>query len=73
MATKHLVSPGIGFTPGSVKYIVTRGLFPSGAVAAIVARGKVAYAGFRDKRAIVEFRDKRAYAEFRDKRAVVKR
>lgn len=26
MSTKHLISPGIGFSPGSIKYIVTRGL-----------------------------------------------
>lgn len=28
MPVKHLVSPGIGFSPGSVKYVVTRGLTP---------------------------------------------
>ena len=26
MAAKHLISPGIGFSPGHVKFIVTRGL-----------------------------------------------
>lgn len=26
MPIKHLISPGIGFSPGSPKYIVTRGL-----------------------------------------------
>lgn len=26
MPIKHLISPGIGFSPGSVKYLVTRGL-----------------------------------------------
>lgn len=26
MPIKHLISPGIGFSPGSVKYIITRGL-----------------------------------------------
>lgn len=26
MAIKDIIGPGIGFTPGSVKYIVTRGL-----------------------------------------------
>ena len=31
MATKHIISPGIGFSPGSVKYIVTRGLITSAA------------------------------------------
>jgi len=31
---KHLISPGIGFSPGSVKYIVTRGL-SIGAVVAV--------------------------------------
>lgn len=29
MAVKHIISPGIGFSPGSVKYIVTRGLLPA--------------------------------------------
>ncbi len=26
MATKHIISPGIGFSPGSIEFIVTRGL-----------------------------------------------
>ncbi len=26
MAIKHIISPGIGFSPGSVKFIVMRGL-----------------------------------------------
>ena len=26
MATKHIISPGIGFSPDSVMYIITRGL-----------------------------------------------
>ncbi len=26
MSTKHMISPGIGFSPGSVRFIVTRGL-----------------------------------------------
>lgn len=26
MPIKHLISPGIGFSPGSVKYLITRGL-----------------------------------------------
>lgn len=26
MPIKHLISPGIGFLPGSVKYLITRGL-----------------------------------------------
>ena len=34
MATKHIISPGIGFTPGGVKYIVTRGLIAAPAVVA---------------------------------------
>lgn len=29
MPTKHIISPGLGFSPGSVKYIVTRGLLPA--------------------------------------------
>lgn len=28
MPIKHLVTPGVGFSPGSIKYIVTRGLIP---------------------------------------------
>lgn len=26
MPVKHLITPGIGFSPGSVQYIITRGL-----------------------------------------------
>ena len=33
MAVKHIISPGIGFSPGSVKFIVTRGL----SIAAVAA------------------------------------
>lgn len=33
MAVKHIISPGIGFSPGSVEYIVTRGFGASQAVA----------------------------------------
>lgn len=29
MPAKHIISPGLGFSPGSVKYIVTRGLLPA--------------------------------------------
>lgn len=29
MATKNLISPGIGFTPGSIEFIITRGLVAS--------------------------------------------
>jgi len=32
MPVKHLISPGIGFSPGSVKFIVTRGLLAGAAV-----------------------------------------
>lgn len=31
MAIKDLISPGIGFTPGSPRYIITRGLSTGGA------------------------------------------
>ena len=34
MATKHLIARGIGFSPGSVKYIVGHGLIPAVAAAA---------------------------------------
>jgi len=37
MPVKHLISPGIGFSPASVKYIVTRGL-SIGAVAIITPK-----------------------------------
>lgn len=32
MAVKHIISPGIGFSPGSVEYIVTRGFGASAIV-----------------------------------------
>lgn len=35
MATKHIISPGIGFSPGSVKFIVTRGFAISQAAAVV--------------------------------------
>ncbi len=46
MATKNIIAAGIGFTPGSIKFIVTRGL-SIGAVAAVSSDGAakvVAYA-----------------------------
>lgn len=36
MTIKHMISPGIGFSPGSVKFIVTRGLFTTSAPVVIV-------------------------------------
>lgn len=33
---KHMISPGIGFSPGSVKFIVTRGLFTTSAPVVVV-------------------------------------
>ena len=38
MATKFIIAKGIGFSPGSVKYIPTHGLIASGAVVAVTAR-----------------------------------
>ncbi len=32
MAVKDMIGPGIGFSPGSVKFIITRGLTSSAAV-----------------------------------------
>lgn len=66
MAVKHLISPGIGFSPGSVKYIVTRGLFP-GAVLTFGGE-RAAFARYRDAREYVIFQDKRSFSRFRDKR-----
>ena len=37
MAIKHIIAGGIGFAPGSVEYIVTRGFDSSSAVAAAIA------------------------------------
>ena len=43
MPVKHIISPGIGFSPGSVKYIVTRGL-TIGAAALTLERHRSAFA-----------------------------
>lgn len=37
MSIKNMISPGIGFSPGSVKFIVTRGLSTTSAPTIIVA------------------------------------
>ena len=80
MPIKHIISPGIGFSPGSGEYIVTRG-FVAGEV--IIPTGDfrtTAYALFSDIRAYVlrgeaittaEFEDKRAFAKYKDRRAYV--
>ncbi len=36
MTVKHIISPGIGFSPGSVKFIVTRGLSTTSAPLVVV-------------------------------------
>ena len=63
MSTKHIISPGIGFSPGSVKYIVTRGLIaaPQGTVFG------------PEGRAIVLFHDRRAQVLRKEHRAPVLR
>ena len=64
MATgvNNIVTAGFGLTPGSVKYVPTRGL-----IAAIIATGRshdnTAFAPFRDNRVFVPFRDNRTPAK----------
>ena len=66
MAIKHLVSPGIGFSPGSIKYIVTRGLISKQVV---VALDRVAFVLFTDPRALVGRRDNEAFVKRQDRRS----
>ncbi len=41
MAIKDMISPGIGFTPGSVEYIVTRGLDAGPAIVVLAPAGGI--------------------------------
>ena len=80
MAIKDIIASGIGFSPGNVEYIVTRG-FVSGEI--VIPTGDfrtVAYALFGDVRAYVLkgeaitaplFEDKRSFAKYKDRRAYV--
>ena len=70
MPVKHLISPGVGFSPASVKFIVTRGL-SIGVVVDISMPDNAHFVSFRDKRASAKFRDKRDFVVDRDKRKVV--
>ena len=75
MAIRDLISPGIGFSPGSGKYIVTRGLL---AGAAVVASGpdyadawwsdvnKPAHFAMEQKPGHYTFSDKPAHWTFED-------
>lgn len=36
MSIKNMISPGIGFSPGSVKFIITRGLLTTSAPTIVV-------------------------------------
>ena len=61
MSVKHIISPGIGFSPGSVKFLVTRGF----AQAAVTPDGPFGPEG----RALVLFRDRRAYVIKKERRS----
>ena len=67
MPVKHIISPGIGFSPGSIKYIVTRGL--SIGAGYFTWRGPPAFAGFRDNRDYSGYTESRAFASIRDTRS----
>ena len=56
MSSKDIIAAGIGFVPGSLKYIVGRGL----AFSYVKGRSKgTSYVPFKDKRSYVPFRDRR--------------
>lgn len=52
MSIEDLIGPGIGFTPGSLEFIVTRGM------------GVRPWVAYGDSISLVSFRDKRSYAFF---------
>ena len=66
MTTKHMISPGIGFTPYSVRYIVTRGLEP---LQLTDTRGRAEYLYYVDPRDLVDYADKRLFGRYMDPRA----
>ena len=68
MATKHIISPGIGFTPGSVKYIVTRGLIAGPPLIYYLDPDSGAFRLFTDHRDYVGFSDHRAYVIIKERR-----
>ena len=69
MSVKHIISPGIGFSPGSVKYIVTRGLIavPYGTVFGPEGRATVL---FHDRRTYVTKKERRAPVLYKEKRSI---
>ena len=69
MTTKHMISPGIGFTPNSVRYIVVRGLEP---LQLTDAKGRAEYLYYVDPRIYADYADERDYVAFRDNREYAK-
>ena len=67
MSTKHIISPGIGFSPGSIKYIVTRGLLASGVLT--LGGQRSTFAKFKDSRDYAEYQEKRAFVYRKVKRS----
>ena len=69
MPVKHLIGPGIGFSPGSVKYIVTRGLTIGAITVYVLGDQRATFARFRDSRDYAEHQDRRDYVRVKIKRS----
>ncbi len=68
MSVNDMISPGIGFTPGSVEFIVTRGLIAGAALVVNVDPEKGTFRTFTDKRSMADFYEKRAFVIRKEKR-----